>query len=542
MVLQPAFVGPPNARPTVGADSAVAPPGLAAADAAPLLAPIAAEGSCSQARIGTACAVGATLLLATSGTRRRCKANRRARRQSRNTVVATCAAPSVIEETAVDVEGQPAEECNAEDVGITSCYEGEPAPERGLITLLVAAAYVIWQMDKVNMSVAIIPMAQQFGWDAGDQGLIQSSIFWGYASTQVLGGFLATKYGGKRVLLAAVTLWSAATMLAPLAASMGTTALVASRVLVGIGEGLAPAAGLSMVATWTPAEERSRAVAFLGGGKTLGAIVGLILAPFIIANFGWPVMFYGFGVLGLGWGIVWSVLGKDRERPADTEDVPIPWKRIITTPALWGVVAAHFCHDWGSYALLTWTPTYLNKALGFNLEGSSELTVIPSLCAVAVAGFAGTAADNLKKEGWELTTVRKLFQNAAFVIPGIALTWLGLLDGVEPGSPLPIVLLTAGIASGALSYAGLYSSHADLNAKYSGLVNGVSTTFGALAGVCSNAFAGYMLKTTGSYAQAIFLPSVFMYAVGFVLYTALYDATPIDWDKEEAEAEAAAKQ
>jgi ACS family sodium-dependent inorganic phosphate cotransporter len=32
-------------------------------------------------------------------------------------------------------------------------------------------------MDRVNMAVAILPMKQQYGWDAATQGLIQSSFF-----------------------------------------------------------------------------------------------------------------------------------------------------------------------------------------------------------------------------------------------------------------------------------------------------------------------------------------------------------------------------
>lgn len=45
------------------------------------------------------------------------------------------------------------------------------------------------------MSVAILPMASDFSWDSGEQGLIQSSIFWGYAATQVVGGLLSTRFG-----------------------------------------------------------------------------------------------------------------------------------------------------------------------------------------------------------------------------------------------------------------------------------------------------------------------------------------------------------
>ena len=115
------------------------------------------------------------------------------------------------------------------------------------------------------------------------------------------------------MLLFAVALWSLATMLAPSAATVSTEVFIASRVLVGIGEGLAPAAGLRMVATWVPEAERSRAVATLGAGKTGGSIAGLLLAPVVIGAFGWQAMFYSFGVLGLFWAAVWWVKGQDRE-------------------------------------------------------------------------------------------------------------------------------------------------------------------------------------------------------------------------------------
>merc|ERR1719161_2536514 len=110
-------------------------------------------------------------------------------------------------------------------------------------------------------------MSQQYGWDPPAVGLIQGALFWGYAASQVPGGFLATRFGGKRVILAAALLWSVMTLAAPLAASTSTEALVASRVLVGLGEGLVPPAGARVIATWMPEAERSRAVAIFGSGS-----------------------------------------------------------------------------------------------------------------------------------------------------------------------------------------------------------------------------------------------------------------------------------
>jgi ACS family sodium-dependent inorganic phosphate cotransporter len=71
------------------------------------------------------------------------------------------------------------------------------------------------------------------------QGVVLSAFFGGYAATQVLGGRLADTYGGKLVLTAGVTLWSLFTCITPFAASQGTASLLAARVLLGVGEGVA---------------------------------------------------------------------------------------------------------------------------------------------------------------------------------------------------------------------------------------------------------------------------------------------------------------
>ncbi len=70
----------------------------------------------------------------------------------------------------------------------------------------------------MNISVAIIPMAQDFGWSPTVSGLVQSSFFYGYALTQIPGGYVTSRIGGRSVLPAGVSLWSAATAAVPLLA------------------------------------------------------------------------------------------------------------------------------------------------------------------------------------------------------------------------------------------------------------------------------------------------------------------------------------
>uniref|UniRef100_A0A2P2M794 Inner membrane transport protein yjjL n=1 Tax=Rhizophora mucronata TaxID=61149 RepID=A0A2P2M794_RHIMU len=173
-------------------------------------------------------------------------------------------------------------------------------PQRYKLIGTTSLAFVICNMDKVNLSVAIIPMSHQFGWNASVAGLVQSSFFWGYALSQLPGGWFAKNLGGRKVLEIGVLTWSLATALLPSLAGF-MPGLIFSRILVGIGEGVSPSAATDLIARSIPLEERSRAVAFVFGGLSVGSVSGLLLAPPLIQNFGWESVFYIFGFLGVAW-------------------------------------------------------------------------------------------------------------------------------------------------------------------------------------------------------------------------------------------------
>lgn len=75
----------------------------------------------------------------------------------------------------------------------------EGLAERYKLIGATSLAFVICNMDKVNLSVAIIPMSHQYGWNSSTAGLVQSSFFWGYALSQLPGGWLAKLFGGRFV-------------------------------------------------------------------------------------------------------------------------------------------------------------------------------------------------------------------------------------------------------------------------------------------------------------------------------------------------------
>ena len=68
-----------------------------------------------------------------------------------------------------------------------------------IIAMCFAATFVCY-IDRVNISVAIIPMADDYGWNLETQGYILSSFYIGYLLMQIGGGRLADTFGGKVVL------------------------------------------------------------------------------------------------------------------------------------------------------------------------------------------------------------------------------------------------------------------------------------------------------------------------------------------------------
>ena len=126
---------------------------------------------------------------------------------------------------------------------------------------------------RVNLSVAAEKMQDQFGWSDSTKGFVLSSFFIGYAIGQIPGGFIATRFGGKWVFGLGVFATAILSLFLPLAAcgnllcppSTTTSRLVAIdvlRVLMGLCESVTYPALYSLLSRWTPAEERSRMVAW----------------------------------------------------------------------------------------------------------------------------------------------------------------------------------------------------------------------------------------------------------------------------------------
>lgn len=175
-------------------------------------------------------------------------------------------------------------------------------------------SFVICSLDRINMSVAIIAMSAEYGWNASTQGLIQSIFFLGYMLTMIPGGRLADDIGGRKILSAGVLIWSICTACIPLSTSHSTIVfLLAVRVCLGAGEGVAMPSMNAIVSRNVPLQYRARSLAFIYSGMYVGTIVGLLVTPWLLKVYGWQSAFYVYAAVGIVWVAIFLSTTTERE-------------------------------------------------------------------------------------------------------------------------------------------------------------------------------------------------------------------------------------
>ncbi|XP_038698499.1 probable anion transporter 6, chloroplastic isoform X2 [Tripterygium wilfordii] len=408
-------------------------------------------------------------------------------------------------------------------------------PQRYKLIGTTSLAFVICNMDKVNLSIAIIPMSHQFGWSPSVAGLVQASFFWGYALSQLPGGWLAKIFGGRKVLEIGVLIWSIATALLPSVAGF-MPGLVLSRILVGIGEGVSPSAATDLIAKSIPLAERSRAVAFVFGGLSVGSVAG-------VAGFFWllPLFKLLVGNLYSTYLVCWALaesqtINMNKPWKTSVEELvwslkDVPWRAFFRSEAVWAMIYAHFCGSWGHYTCLSWLPTYFSEELNLNLTEAAWVSILPPLASILVTSIAAQFADYLISSGVETTKVRKLCQAVGFLSPAFCMTLSSVDLGLPPWEVVGI--LTGGLALSSFALSGLYCTHQDISPKYASILLGITNTVGAVPGIVGVALTGYLLDSTHSWSISLFAPSIFFYLTGTIVWLMFASSKPQTFSQTE---------
>lgn len=387
-----------------------------------------------------------------------------------------------------------------------------PTRVRWYIVALLAITAGLTYIDRLNLGIVGKYIQEEFHFSTQTMGWILGAFSMGYALFHIPGGWLADRFGPRRVLAGAIVWFSSFTALTaiapniPLLKLLGAAwAFVVVRFVMGAGEAAAMPVGNKMMAYWLSDKER----AFGTGIFLAGVGAGGITAPFIISSivgaWGWRAAFVLLGVAGITVAALWFVLVTDRpedhpwintaelaiigrsgmEAPSKRAKLKVPWARVLTSRSMWGLMIGHFCLVYPVYIFFTWFFIYMLRVRGVSIAKASFWGSAPFAANLVMVPLWGWLSDRIagrvgKRQGRRL---------AAWL--GIGCSAVLLYGGSHTASnnlALSQLALAAGFNFAASAV--LWTTCNDISAKYSGSVSGVMTTFGSLGGWASPVITG----------------------------------------------------
>jgi sugar phosphate permease len=285
------------------------------------------------------------------------------------------------------------------------------------VIIAVLFCYIVAWLDRMAISMALPYIGKEFNLSATALGGILSAFFIGYAGCQIPGGWLADKFGPRRVITGALAVWSLFTALTGAVGNI--TQMLIVRFVFGAGEGVFPGPVWKIVGTWFSKKDRGTANSCVLTSTTLGpAITPLIVAP-LLAVYGWRSVFFILGLLGVicvyvSWryivdrpedypGITKAEVERIKEERAADEAATAGLEQsiapktsfwdLIKEPRVWVMFFGVFFLTVPIWGYMTWLPTYLVKVRGLTLAKMSIAASIPFFVATVGMLLSGWMSD-----------------------------------------------------------------------------------------------------------------------------------------------------
>ena len=180
------------------------------------------------------------------------------------------------------------------------------APDRA-VTGVLAALSLSMLLSSLGTSIANVGLpSMAYAFNASFQGVQWIVLAYLLAITTLIvsAGRLGDILGGRRLLLAGITLFTVASVLCGMAVTLGQ--LIAARALQGVGAAIMMALTHAFIGAAVPPSRTGSAMGLLGTMSAVGTAVGPSLGGLLLAWFDWRAIF----LLNLPLGIAALVLAR----------------------------------------------------------------------------------------------------------------------------------------------------------------------------------------------------------------------------------------
>jgi len=264
--------------------------------------------------------------------------------------------------------------------------------------------YACYYLIRVNISVALPEIMNDFGLSKTAMGVVLSALFTMYAIGQFVNGQLGDKFGARKLISIGILVSAVLNIVFGF-----TNGWLTGMILIGGLNGFFQSMGWSpsvkTIANWFPLELRTRKAGLLGTSYQIGGAVSFALAGFIIGLLGWRWAFWIPSVIAIAIGLHWIIRGRNAPEEVGLPTVEEQYegkkgdgtimkdhhlgfkftlKTVLLDKKIWFVALGLFCLNIVRYGFMDWAPTYL-----FEVQKAVISTAAYKVMIIPIAGSLG---------------------------------------------------------------------------------------------------------------------------------------------------------
>ncbi|KAJ8721784.1 hypothetical protein PYW08_004186 [Mythimna loreyi] len=324
-----------------------------------------------------------------------------------------------------------------------------------------------------------------FKWSKSIQEMVLGSFFLGYCLMTIPMGLVVQRWGGKIPMQIALSVNGVVSILTPWVVDWGGwKAVCACRIAQGLSQAGVYPSLQALLAKWVPLSERGTLASYVYTGSTSGTILAFQLSGYLSeSKWGWPSTFWAVGLIFLGLFAILTIFGA--ATPADhktiseeektfimgrvddgnTKRLRTPWKAILCSKPMWGVLATHIGSGITFVFFFTQVPSYIHYILGVNVRGSGFLSSLPYVVSFFTSISFGLISDFLtNRKIITVKTARRMFNSISQV--GVALALLCVT--FTSSTVVAVVCLVFTMGCHMAVHVGWFVNHIDLAPNFGG--------------------------------------------------------------------------
>lgn len=351
-------------------------------------------------------------------------------------------------------------------------------------------------------------------------GMLSAAATITYALGQIPAGYLADRYGPKRLFF--IGLLGCLALSFNFAWVQSFEGALVNQLLSGAFRALLFAPGLVLITSWFPPERRAMAMGLFVIGGMSGNVFLSLIGPILVEPLGWRVLFMIFSIAGIVMAMLYHTLGKEKVRIAPKKEVRMSDAfKLFGYPIMWVCGALQFVRFGVVTSFNFWLPSLLVADRGMTLTEAGWTMAMAAMLTGPSNALGGYVSDRIKNPPLVIGASIAILGCTAILL--VAVTW----------TPLMLLIIAINAVFLQFYFGPLFHVPVEvLGSRVTGMSAGVSNLFANVGALVFAVSLGVIRDRAGSFNIGFLAIAAFC-AVGVVLawvlarmrHTALADTT-----------------